>query len=82
MEYKVEKDFFNSSKWINYLNFYEISEMVELRTLKLKKLLYVWNPKKKHFVKLRGLDKDVTKASMHNFQGYSVHEQTLKYVGL
>lgn len=53
-------------------------EMEEIRTVKCKKLLYVWNPQRKTFVKLRGLDSGTTRAMLHECEGYNVHEQALK----
>lgn len=44
-----------------------------------KKLRYAWNSKKKCFVKLKGLEADVTKNELHDFTGYSKHEQVIKY---
>lgn len=46
--------------------------------VKCKKLRYAWNYKKNCFVKLKGLEADVTKNELHDFKGYSKHEQVIK----
>lgn len=49
-----------------------------IRMVTCKKLRYAWNAKTKCFVKLKGLEADVTKNELRDFYGYSKPEQIIK----
>lgn len=55
---------------------FQVSEA--LRTVECKKLRYAWNARKRTFVRLKGLEADVTKNQLRECKGYGRHEQVIR----
>jgi hypothetical protein len=55
-----------------------IAELPSLRVFRCKKLNYVWDEDRGEFLKLCGLDRDVSTAALHEQQGLSAHQQVTR----
>ncbi|CAG2056962.1 unnamed protein product [Timema podura] len=55
-------------------------ELEEFRAVSIKKLLYVWDDVSQSFIKLAGLDKGVSTAELHGYNGFDTHQQFLRQV--
>ncbi|KYM96005.1 putative cation-transporting ATPase 13A3 [Cyphomyrmex costatus] len=49
-----------------------------VKIFKCKKLIYVWDPERSEFLKLRGLDTDVLTSTLHQAQGLNSQEQYMR----
>ena len=52
--------------------------MPSLRLFRCKKLSYVWDEDREEFLKLCGLDRDVSTAELHQQEGLSARQQFLR----
>jgi cation-transporting ATPase 13A3/4/5 len=55
-----------------------IAEFPLLRVFRCKKLSYVWDEDRGEFLKLCGLDRDISTAALHQQQGLSAHQQAMR----
>jgi cation-transporting ATPase 13A3/4/5 len=55
-----------------------IAELPSLRVFRCKKLSYVWDEDRGEFLKLCGLDRDVSTAELHQQEGLSAHQQGIR----
>jgi cation-transporting ATPase 13A3/4/5 len=55
-----------------------ISELPSLRLFRCKKLSYIWDEDHGEFLKLCGLDRDISTAALHQQKGLSAHQQAMK----
>lgn len=72
---------FTSSFMLPHLIIFAIiAEVESVRLVKVKKRVYVWQANTKSFEPLRGLDKDVSAACLHQQMGLSTQQQTIRQV--
>ncbi|RZC32699.1 cation-transporting ATPase 13A3, partial [Asbolus verrucosus] len=57
-----------------------INELPQLRIVRCKKLIYVWDDEKYKFIKLSGLDKGITNTEFHSHKGLTKEEQSLRRI--
>ncbi|XP_069683433.1 polyamine-transporting ATPase 13A3-like isoform X2 [Periplaneta americana] len=53
-------------------------DIQKVRSVRIKKLCYIWDEERSEFVKLAGLDKGLSKADFHQFSGYNEYQQLLR----
>ncbi|KAJ4431250.1 hypothetical protein ANN_19847 [Periplaneta americana] len=63
-----------------HLNGGVFKELPVLRLFRCKKLSYVWDDDRGEFLKLRGLDRDITTAGLHQQEGLSAHQQSVRRI--
>ncbi|XP_019875008.2 polyamine-transporting ATPase 13A3 isoform X2 [Aethina tumida] len=67
-----------------FLEFYlcdgTLKRLPFVKTIRCKKLTYIWDEDRNKFVKLAGLDKGISKSTLHTFSGYSKEEQDLRRI--